>query len=1227
MVLSGGAPSINRFNNVRSALTEVDPCQVAASAGALTLLPTNGHRLWRLGTLAALAAEVAETSTARGLRQSQLRALILTGDIAGVAAQQEDPFEDVLTEELVFFGGSYLIGSGLASDCAYIVRLVIRSLLLSDVLPPKLRSDLTILTQSTLALSDHVLRRAGLRRHAFPTASPLAVVDIPGQSRLRRLANEMIFSAESVAAIDGLDPAILEPLTLEAGSRRFDDADLVQGFADQWPLIRFGKNFVVAKPFDLLLALRHHIVTQAVGELAAEAVAAAFGAAVDEDVLDSFRRLGLDVNVVPRDQSQLWTEMSAQIDTDIEMLCLVCSDPMVDLSANPYGRYDTHGLLDAVHARFEQAARASDHQVLGLLIGQTAGRAASFGLRMTDRENLSREFMSAADLQIIARVEHGDPLALWKFAQAHSRLRADGQVMSFGTLDLYSAYYGHDRNFDYLGGATLVTVAPGSAAEIRRDTKASRDFHGGFYIDQTVREVEREDENGLDPRFYHLTEIREPRLILHIGNAPLDLWVTGPDGGERVRLSWALIETVAYWLNELAMPLHERLTTLSRAIPCLQLSIDVEDPHFWFSSAEDPGGEDVARCRAERYEVSVTLGPRIRRAAPSPDNRADRMLVSVIIDAIDVLCEAYGDEAMSLDEKRALRDAVAPEGMKKHLLVFPMVGNELIAKADGPARLVQTADVSAARQLVGEHVTTAFGLRDQVVPADQRQRVVRSSVEYLLAQVQVQLDSVRPEGLLEEILAANERIIAESEHSRAVLPARLATYPEADRQGRLRDETAQASQAAVCCRFLAEYVAAQPPSGSEPWSVARYDRAMALTAEMIGWAYLADAFYYQMTDVGLLVNEEGQLRLEEQDRYELGRGAYFDQHVADQRDTMGRIFTRRFDVPSSSSPSELVSRINPLMLEEAGASLTELGQLLHAANAYATSIGAEQVSMDRSAAIAMLGTELEWEKDKIDRSVSYLTMGPRAKFLDPPDGDWHDVVPSRFARRWSLNRRPFIARGQELLWGRRQVLVALNVILGQIFSGRFQALADSSALREELGRLASESGVEFEHDVADVFRARSRFAVEESVTSLGGHKLERPNGDTLGEIDVLVADTVARVIHGVECKGLAGALTPSETASELSEHFDGEGTSSSRHAERISWLDGRRADALKHFNISEDASLWRVHGMFVTGRPVMAVYIRDVPFEIVAFRDLDAWIAGQPQTMHKPKRSNKRRKG
>jgi hypothetical protein len=76
-------PSRERFDPVRTVLSELDAAGLAASAGALSLLPANGHHLWRLGALAALAAE--RPAGGNAVTQRRLRVLLNGGPLAAIA--------------------------------------------------------------------------------------------------------------------------------------------------------------------------------------------------------------------------------------------------------------------------------------------------------------------------------------------------------------------------------------------------------------------------------------------------------------------------------------------------------------------------------------------------------------------------------------------------------------------------------------------------------------------------------------------------------------------------------------------------------------------------------------------------------------------------------------------------------------------------------------------------------------------------------------------------------------------------------------------------------------------------------------------------------------------------------------------------------------------------------------------------------------------------------------
>jgi hypothetical protein len=1218
-------PDRSRFATCRADLEEVDAAQLAAAAGALSLLPANGHRLWRLGALATLAAE--RLSEGRPVAQTQLRNLLGAGDLAAMADIQEDPYEDVLTEELIFTGGVYLVGSGLAQDAVYVLRLLTRSLLLRPVLPDGLQAELTSICVAGLRLSDTVLRGAGLARHEEPARPPERGCEVPGATRLRRLMDLCTFDTAALAAL-GIAPAVLDPLVLQAGEHEFSDEEIAEGYADRWPLTRAAGSIVLSRPLGLALALRHHIVRRAADEVGSERVAQAFSDEVQEDVLRSLQRMGVPATEVRRrDPAQPWSELDAELDTDLRLVCAVIPDSFQGLSPDPYGTFATRGVIEQVQRRLDERAGEEPEMTLGLMVVQPAGRTAFFGMREPDVTELILEHINAADLEVLAFLEQDDRLALWKFARAHAALLSSARVNSFSTLDTYHAWLAEERSFTPLAGATWITVPPGPGGELRRRAKRGRDRHGALYVDGSVREVERERDEEFGDRIYHLTDIAEPQLILHVAGAPLDLWVSGPEGVDMVRASWDLVQTVAYWLGELVAPLQDKLTELAEQTPCLRIDVDVADAAFWFEGGPDLEAEVDDQVTIDGRTARLILGPALRRAALAPDNAGERALVARLLDALDGLASSMGLEPLASSRRDAVVEEVAPLGLKKHLLLLPLEGNALLADAEGPARLVQEADVTAARELLGRHLVRRFSLEVGDVPSDLRDRVADEAVQFLLGEVREVMDGTRPDDLLEHLLAANERIVAAGEQRRAMLPARAATYPAAADRKRLREQLASSAQAAVTCRFLVEYVAAQPPDGDKRWGLARYDRAMALAAEMLDWAHLNDALHYGMSDVGLLINSDGQLRLQELDRYQHGRSQYFDVHVAEQRTRAEEIFRLRFKTSDEADPSEIRARVDPLMAQESGATLTELGELLHAAASLAREAEVDVMVMDRAAVLDALRAELRWDATKVEQAVRYLSMGARDDFLNPPGGSWRDVVPSRFARRFSLNRRPLLERNGELLWGQRQPLAALQVIVGQIFSGRFQALAETDELRAELGRLAEGAGHAFEHEVAEIFDASPRFTVRENVESLAGVSLRRGNARDLGDIDVLAADEVTRILYGIECKDLAGALTPTEVAGELSEHFDAqEGGSTWKHAQRIAWLETHRAEALRELALNGPPDRWQVKGMFVTGQRVMAPYIQDVRFPIVAADDLAGWIERLPQPSARRERERKARR-
>lgn len=1218
----------SQFDDTRSVLGGFEPLAVATAVAGLHVVGGNAGAIWRLEVLAGLAAEQPRRPAQRALDSASLRRMLTEGGLASAASIAEDPFEELLTEEIAFHGGSHLVGAGISVDSPYTLRLLLRAFLLRGALPRKLAVELRHLAEAALIVSDLALRRAGLGRNALPDGAPGQLV-VPAEEELSFLQRAMAFRVDDLRKVlSHGDVDVLEPLIVDLGSRQFSDAKLRDGAVDRWPLLRAGEWIVLVRPFSVCTALRHRIVHRAMEESGHEFAAALFGTEVADDVADALRRMTLSPQIVQRrDASTLFTEMHARCDTDKIVAALVLSDDFRGLDErSPYTNFDTRPHLDTVHVHLEAlATRAADDgdEVLGLIVGQAAGRSVFVATQREQAPNLTLKGITAADLDVIGFLESGDPLGLWKFARAPRVLERVTQMTMFSPLDGYGAYRDNERSFAPFREATAVMVEPASGADYRREARAARDRHGAPDAAGNVREVERENpEEARQGEFYFSAEmIREGTLARFVGGAPVGLWVVGPH--EDFDLPLDVIDTVAYWLAELREPMRELIAELARTLQCLQFEVTFEDRAFWLGSGPDPGSGDAGGVEVVGAgAVRLTLSSEIKRLVPAEHNAADRLLVGLLVEGIAAVAGERGvGGAVTEAQRAAIVDAAAPLGVKKHLLSFAADDRPMMEPAGGRARPVQEADLTAARFAVGEHLRVTFGYRNEQVPHERRNEVLRSAVSFLFGEVRRVIDEVSPDDLLESLMTANERLIADSEHRRTILAAREATYPASAVE--LRDEVARANQAAVCCRFLVEYAAAQPPSGCARWSMSRYDEALACASGLLDWGNLSDAIHGELTTMDLLVRDDGQLRLVEYDRYETGRGAYFDVYLEEDRERSRRRFAseprRAADEASTLEP---LRRLDPYVEAEAGVKLTELGELLVAANLVARDRDVQVVALPRAEAIANLAEILEWPGEfaeratRISAGIAYLSMGPRGDFLAPPGGKAPDTYPWLFARPWSYNRRPFVVRqrdaDEEVLWGRRHVVQDMHILIGQMTSGRYQALAETSVLRRELGRHAREDGAAFEREVARVLRDDGRLAVAERVGRLGDERIQRAPGQSLGDIDVLAGDASTRTLWALECKDLSGAMTAAEIAREMSEHFRAIGsTSMTKHAERVAWLEARVPAALNLLGLT-GAEDWSVRGLFVTGRPVHAPYIEDVAFPIVSLNQLAAHVGKAP---------------
>jgi hypothetical protein len=153
-------------------------------------------------------------------------------------------------------------------------------------------------------------------------------------------------------------------------------------------------------------------------------------------------------------------------------------------------------------------------------------------------------------------------------------------------------------------------------------------------------------------------------------------------------------------------------------------------------------------------------------------------------------------------------------------------------------------------------------------------------------------------------------------------------------------------------------------------------------------------------------------------------------------------------------------------------------------------------------------------------------------------------------------------------------------------SGRLKAT--SPIMKRYITSVRKEGSDEFNRSVADLFRSLGYDDVRENVVKFGGFRLRRPNGEDLGDVDVLVIDRTQMVLLAIEVKDFEFARTPLELSNEVEKLLEGPRSAAHHHEERLDALKANLGRVLEGLGESGPVDRWQVGGLIVTSADLFA---------------------------------------
>lgn len=230
----------------------------------------------------------------------------------------------------------------------------------------------------------------------------------------------------------------------------------------------------------------------------------------------------------------------------------------------------------------------------------------------------------------------------------------------------------------------------------------------------------------------------------------------------------------------------------------------------------------------------------------------------------------------------------------------------------------------------------------------------------------------------------------------------------------------------------------------------------------------------------------------------------------------------------------------------------------------------------------------EFTSEISTRILKDITLTAREDFMKAPAGfRKEDVYPWRFNRQYSFIRRPILCRGNDLIWGIRQLYHSLLYVTNLIYGGRL-ATTDKK-MNTLMGRICNDQGDAFNQHISDIVKSFGVFKVFPNVKRINKKKIADEKGDVLGDIDVLIIDEKKHRIVVAEVKNFDFSKNPYEIHAEYQKMFlDGKKKSfATKHKRRVEWVIAHFDDVRAQYSLSRNK--WTVHGVFITNEPLMSV--------------------------------------
>lgn len=1197
--------TLDEMKDLVDEIKKYDVYDVIARLSGLNLMSHNQNKSILLDALiAAIISEEENTYTSTyEMSAGKFRKLIERVNETNLA-MSIDPNENVFYQN-VMLTDNYTVFNGIDNTPAYNLQMLIDILFnYKNDFPIEYNQKIGKLVMFTLGISEEITRKTNIKGNEIVSDEGKRVI-IPDSGKVKEYAESVVIDEKRIQQFFCDYPDLLDDIIMPFGSGNIGSMNNRPFYSK--PFVKNNRdNTVVLLNISLL---PNFILFQAI-KIASEygikeKVVKRYNDYIWYDCAKSLESLGhhkikesmLGIELVNNDY---YKERIVNVyNNQLMLVVFVCDDASGYKGTTMHTEYpdERHTLLfeermEYFLGKMKENAIERDNMYCMLII---AGFGRGMGLRAAKRPSAYKVLqLNPFELHCISVNERHKKNFIPRYIRAKEKIRTQIPNL-FSELNAVSIYTSNQYSFylddDFNPNDTMLMIAPGDSIEyISEAIKKEGAILIDSYEDGWKTQVVLCDALRNMYTEVRMMETRRSSICIRYNNCVI--WITSGEISEKVdvNLNFSIIDTISYWLSECKDIIEEM--ELIDSLYHFTILLDGDKETYYYAPSEDISLSDLIKVVENGRHYNLIWYPKAYGQMSCKTNAKEKELCQIILDVLNRNTYDIYDYTERLDAlfQNPMKRKMFSLDFEEKPYLKPILFTE--------DRSIREEDEDCLLDIIGKAILQHGKWTYGVIPDEQRAQIANDVVGMLYNMLKKEIEVLSPNKLVEAIYSDLEEVLYKLMVAESTYAYEVACYPEKEES--YISEYNSLNRTSLALKFLMEYVAARPPKGEVLLGIGKYEYILAICSLIIEWAYKNDLFYYNIFNTPVEILKSGRIGMKHDEFYTIYQ--YGDKY---RREQLYYYSSSDFRKKYTINQEDYSEDLNEAFQAKYGYTFDCFCKVIMGMIEYGKEREEQEIYIETKEKLARYFTQLDEElsEEMVTGIFDDICLTERKDFLKlPSEFRKEDVYPWRFNRAYSFNRRPVIMRDNMMIWGNRQLYHMLMYVTNLIYEGKISTKNDKmSAL---IGRISDDRGRRFNNLIADILSDMEVFIIDSNVDKINKQPVADENGNTLGDIDVLIIDNEKRRIYVAEVKDFNFSRNPYEIQLEYQKMFvDGKKKCyATKHARRVAWVKEHMADLKIHYKL--DNVRWDVYGLFIVSEPLISTQVYHQKLEVISRAEL-----------------------